>query len=142
VLWENPMSMSQKAEVSTEFIAFFAILLLFFVFFIGIIGINNRDISESTIYTNAGKILDTVTNEINTASRIEGYYRDFSIPEKLSDGENYSIVYYTDLRIIKIEWGQGKNIIENMDTNNVTGSIIAGDNKIKNEYGEVKINAS
>ena len=136
------MSTSQKAEISTEFIAFFAIILLFFVFFVGIVGINNRNIGESTVYTSAEKILDVVTNEINTASRIEGYYRDFSIPKNLSDGESYSITYYTNLRIIKIEWGDGKNIFDNIDTNNVTGNIVAGDNKIKNEYGEVKINAS
>lgn len=136
------MSMSRKAEVSTEFIAFFGILLLFFVFFVGIVGINSKDISDSTMYTNAEKILDTVTNEINTASRIEGYYREFSIPDKLSDGETYSITYDTDLRMITIEWDQGKNIIKNIITNNVTGNVNAGNNVIKNTYGEVKINES
>jgi len=136
------MSMSRKAEVSTEFIIFFGMLLIFFVFFVGIVGMNSNEIGESAIYTNAGKILDTVTNEINTASRIEGYYREFSIPETLSDGEAYSVTYYTDLRMVKIEWDQGKNIIKNIITNNVTGSVNPGSNKIKNEGGEVKINES
>ena len=136
------MSQTHKAEVSTEFIIFFGMLLIFFVFFVGIVGMNSNEIGESAIYTNAGKILDTVTNEINTASRIEGYYREFSIPETLSDGEAYSVTYYTDLRMVKIEWDQGKNIIKNIITNNVTGSVNPGSNKIKNESGEVKINES
>jgi len=136
------MSLTHKAEVSTEFIIFFGMLLLFFVFFVGIMGMNSNDIGESTIYTNAGKILDVVTNEINTASRIEGYYREFSIPETLPNGETYNIMYYTDLRMIRIEWGQGKSIIKNIITNNVTGSINPGSNRIKNEGGEVKINES
>jgi len=139
---EKVVSMSQKGEVATEFMAFFGMLLLFFVFFVGIVGINNRNINESTIYTNAEKILNSVTNEINTASRIEGYYREFYIPEKLPDGENYSITYDTELRMTKIEWDQGKSIIKNIITSDVTGSVIEGNNRIKNENGEVKINAS
>jgi hypothetical protein len=121
---------------------FLGMLLLFFIFFIGIVGINTNDIQESTVYASANNILNTVTNEINTASRIEGYNREFSIPESLSDGETYNITVTTNLRIIKIEWNQGKNIIENLFTNNITGNVSTGYNRIKNTDGEVIINAS
>jgi len=134
--------MLRKSEVSTEFMVFFGILLLFFVFFVGIMGVNNNDIDESTILANAGNILDTVTSEINTASRIQGYYREFFIPEKLSNGEDYNITYDTNLRMVKIEWDQGKTIIGNIITNNVTGNVTPGNNRIKNIDGGVNISAS
>jgi hypothetical protein len=121
---------------------FIGILLVFFVFFAGIIGLNNQDINESTVFTSAGKILDTATSEINSASIIEGYYREFYIPEKLADGEDYNITIYNDLRMIKIEWNQGTNLMSNIQTNNTQGNISAGTNTIKNENGVVKINES
>jgi len=136
------MSTSHKAEVSTEFMVFIGILLVFFVFFVGVVGVNNRDINESTVFTSAGNILDTVTGEINTASRIEGYYREFYIPEKLADGEDYNITIYNDLRMIKIEWDQGKNLMSNIQTNNTQGNITGGTNTIRRENGMVKINES
>jgi len=129
-----------KAEVSTEFMVFIGILLVFFVFFVGIVGVKNMDISESTVFTNARNILDTVTNEINTASRIEGYYREFYIPEKLVSGEVYNITIYKDLRLVKIEWESGKNLMSNIQTENVSvTNVNSGTIKIRNEGGMVII---
>ena len=136
------MSMLLKAEVSTEFMVFFGILLLFFVFFVGIMGINSNDIGESTMFASARNILNTVTNEINTAARIQGYYRKFFIPEKLSNGETYNISYYTNLRMVKIEWGNGENIMANIITDSLNGNITPGVNVIKNLNGVVNISAS
>jgi hypothetical protein len=132
----------RKSEASIEFIVLIGILILFFVFFVGITGVNNRDIRESTVFTNARSILDIVINEINTASRIEGYYREFHIPEKLSNGETYTLTIYTDLRMVKIEWSDNKNLISNIVTENIIGSVNPGTNIIKNEKGIVKINES
>jgi hypothetical protein len=135
------MLVSQKAEVSTEFIVFFGILFLFFAFFVGVIGMNNNDINESTVYTGAKNILNTVVNEINTASRIDGYHREFFIPESLPNGETYNITYNTSLRMVKIEWDQGKNIIENIETENLIGNVSTGYNRIENLNGGVNISA-
>lgn len=132
----------QKAEVSTEFMIFIGILLVFFVLFAGIVGINTSDIDETTVFTNAKNILENVANEINTASRIEGYYREFYIPEKLSNGESYSITIYPELRLVKLEWNEGKNVMSNIITRNVQGQVNPGTNKIKRENGLVKINES
>jgi hypothetical protein len=134
--------MSHKAEASIEFVIFIGILLVFFVFFVGISGVNVRDIDESTVFKNAENILNIVTGEINTASRIEGYYREFYIPEKLVNGDEYSITIYNDLRMVKIEWDEGKNLMSNIQTNNIQGNIVRGTNKIMRENGMVNINAS
>ena len=135
------MLASQKAEVSTEFIIFFGVLLLFFAFFVGVIGMNNNDINESTMYASAKNILNTVVNEINTASRINGYHREFFIPESLPNGETYNITYNTNLRMVKIEWSQGRNIIGNIETENLIGNVSAGYNRIENLNGGVNISA-
>ncbi len=131
-----------KAEVATEFMVFVGILLLFFVFFVGIMGINSNDISESTMFASARNILNTVTNEINTAARIQGYYRKFFIPEKLSNGKTYNISYDNNLRMVKIEWNNGNNIMANIITDNLNGNITPGTNVIKNLNGVVNISAS
>jgi len=136
------MSTLQKAEASTEFMIFIGILLVFFVIFIGIVGVNNNEINDTTISKNAENILNTVSNEINTASRTEGYYREFYIPEKLINGENYSITVYNSLRLIKIEWDSGRDIVANIQTENVQGNVTPGTNNITRENGVVKINES
>jgi hypothetical protein len=146
MLMEFHMSTSRKAEASIEFMVFFGIILLFFVFFLGIVGVDNNDISESSVYANAESILNTVVNEINTASRVQGYYRVFSIPDKLSSGELYAVNYSTAFRTVIVEWdknattGIRKSVVGNMITNNVTGSVHAGSNRIENNDGRVSIN--
>ena len=132
----------QKAEASIEFVIFIGIILVFFVFFIGISGVKLRDIDESTVFKNAENILNVITNEINTASRIEGYYREFYIPEKLVNGNDYNITIYKNLRMVKIEWDEGKSLMSYIYTNNTQGNITAGINKIKRENGMVEINES
>jgi hypothetical protein len=134
------MSRLLKAEASLEFMTFFGILLLFFVFFLGIVGTNNRDIQESTISAKAENVLGTVVEEINTASRIEGYHREFSLPSELPNGNAYTISYNTTLRIVQIMWGSGRNVIRNIVTNNVSGNIVTGYNRIENLNGKVRIN--
>jgi len=134
------MLTSQKAEASIEFMIFIGILLVFFVFFMGIIGVKRMDIDESTVYSNARNIINTVANEVNTASRIEGYYREFFIPERLADGETYNITLYPSLRIVKIEWNDGKNIFSYLQTENIQGNFTSGTNKIKRSNGMVLIN--
>jgi hypothetical protein len=44
--------------------------------------------------------------------------------------------------MVKIEWSGGKNDMSNILTENVTGNITPGTNKIRNEEGRVRINAS
>jgi hypothetical protein len=122
-----------------EFVVFVGILLVFFVFILGITGVSNRDMGQSTTFTSASNILNTVTNEINTASRIDGYYREFYIPMYLSSGENYSIKIIKDVRLVQIDW-DGKNAVSSIYTWNVTGNVTSGTNKIKNDGGIVRIN--
>jgi hypothetical protein len=135
------MLASRKAEASIEFMVFFGIIMVFFVFFLGIIGNNNNDIRTSTVFASAGNVLNVVVDEINTASRIQGYHREFVMPDVLSDEEPYNVTYNTSLRIVRVAWGGGYNVIGNIITSNVTGSFKSGYNRIENTQGGVVINA-
>jgi hypothetical protein len=129
----------RKAEISIEFIVFIGILLVFSVFFIGIIGANTRDINESTLFTDAQKISDNIANEINTATRMIGYYREFYLPEKLVNGQNYSVEINTNFRLVIVKWNN-KNVMSNIETEKVTGNVEPGkNNRIKNEGGLIII---
>ena len=129
----------RKAEISIEFIIFIGILLIFSVFFIGIIGANTNDINESTVFANAQQISDSIANEINLATRIKGYYREFYLPEKLINGDEYSITINTNVRLVIVAWSE-KNVISNLVTDQISGSATAGkNNRIRNEGGLIII---
>lgn len=132
------MLILQKGEISTEFIVLIGLILIIFTFMMTIIGMKNRDISESMIYSDAQKIADIIASEINTASRIEGYFREFSIPEKISGFQSYSVNISTDFRFVQVKWNN-KNTISNIVTSNVTGNVNPGLNKIRNEEGVIII---
>jgi uncharacterized protein (UPF0333 family) len=128
----------RKAEISLEFVIFIGILLIFFIFFFGIIGLKTADINQSSVFTNAQNIANKIANEINIASGMEGYYREFFIPEKLVSGDNYSVNIITDYRIIQLTWN-GKSAISNLMTDQISGNATPGSNRIKNEGGVIII---
>jgi hypothetical protein len=132
------MSTSQKAEVSVEFMIFVGILFVFFIFFFGIIGVKTRDINESTIFTDAQSVADKIADEINIAVRFEGYFREFYIPEKLVNGNIYSVVFHKGLRLVEVKWN-GKSVMSSLVTENISGNISFGNNRIRNEEGVIVI---
>jgi len=130
------MLTSQKGEVAVELLVFVGIMLMILVFFIALIGTRIIETNESRLLTKARNIVDTISNEINIASRIEGYYREFYLPERI-DGDTYSIIIHEELRTVEILW-DGKNMLSSFATGNITGSVKAGKNTIKNEGGVIK----
>jgi hypothetical protein len=132
------MLILQKGEVSIEFVILIGIMLVIFTSMITVIGLKNNDITQSMIYSDAQRIADSVASEINTASRISGYYRKFEIPAKIAGIENYSVNYSTELRFVQVKWGNN-NEMSNIVTDNVSGTINPGINRIRNEGGMVII---
>ncbi|MBN2203227.1 MAG: hypothetical protein JW700_03525 [Candidatus Aenigmarchaeota archaeon] len=128
------MSTSRKGEMSLEFLVFIGIILVFFVFFFAIIGGKTKEINQATIYSDAQGIADKLSDEIGIAARFEGYYREFSLPQKLVNGENYSITLHMDLRLIEIKWGIN-SVMSTMMTDSITGNFSPGINRISNVEG-------
>ena len=132
------MSTSQRGEVSLEFLLLTGMILVIFVSTVFVIGVRNQGISDSIRFTDAQNIVDRVASEINTAARVEGYYSNFMLPEKVSGVDNYSIIINNELRFVQISW-EGNSRMSNIVTRNVTGSISPGENRISSSEGVVKI---
>lgn len=132
------MFTSRKAEISIEFMVFVGIILVFFIFFFGIIGVKTKEINESTMFNDAQRISDRIADEINIAARFEGYYREFYLPKKLVNGDEYSVVFHKNLRLVEVKW-DGHSVMSTLVTGNITGNIGTEYNMIKNEKGVIII---
>lgn len=132
------MSISRKAEVSIEFLVFIGIIFAFFVFFFGIIGVKTKEINEASLFDDAQKIADRIADEINIAARFEGYYREFYLPRTLINGENYSIIFHKEIRIVEVKWGDN-SAMSSLVTRNISGELGVDYNMIRNENGVIII---
>jgi hypothetical protein len=132
------MLTSRKSEVSVEFLFLIGIILFIFVTVDILVGLRIRDINESSVYLEAQKISQNIANEINIATRIDGYYREFEIPRTLPNGKNYSVHINNDFRLVEIRW-DGKISASRIMTENVSGSVTPGINRIRNDRGMIII---
>jgi len=130
----------RKSEVSIEFITLVGFILIIFVSVLVIVGLRYNDVSESIIFSEAQRIANLIANEINFAASMEGYYREFELPQKLVNNIEYSVSIDTDFRFVEVKW-DGKNAVSNIITENVDGTVKPGlvRIKIKNDEGLVLI---
>ncbi len=85
------MSLKKRAQGTIEFIIIFGTLLLFFVTFFAIIQNNIHDKNEDKERILLQNVAFDARDEINLAAGAsEGYYREFTIPEKIF-GKDYEI---------------------------------------------------
>jgi hypothetical protein len=132
------MSTLRKSEVSTEFMALVGFIIVIFISFVIVIGLKSQSISDGIIFNDAQRTSDTLANEINFASSIEGYYREFELPQTLQDNIIYNITIDTNFRYVKVAWGIN-NVMSNIITSNVSGSPKPGLNTIRNNGGAITI---
>jgi hypothetical protein len=85
------MIIKKKAQGSIELMVVFGAVLFFFVSFFAVLQNNIYDKNEDKERILLQNIALTVKEEINlAASASEGYYREFTIPEKIF-GKDYQI---------------------------------------------------
>lgn len=97
-------SSSGRGQSGLELIVVFGFLLLFFIVVTLFTAEKNTESGEIKMYLDAKKIADTLVDNINTISEQgSGYYRQFSLPEKLYGGYEYNITSYEN--IVEISWG-------------------------------------
>ena len=81
-----------KAQVAMEFMLLVGLGFMLFIVFSAAVKyrISNLEVEEEYILLK--DVAYAVQNEISIATRIEnGYYREFEIPKKLKNGQNYTI---------------------------------------------------
>lgn len=128
---------NKQAQSAIEFVILIGFILFFFtVFFLAIQG-NMADKLKEKQNLAIKEVALTVQDEINLASRSsDGYYREFKIPEKISN-KDYDINITEDMVYVRTQ--DGKSAIA-LPVATVTGGIDTGENIIKKENGEVKLN--
>ena len=131
------MSISHRGEVSIEFMFFVGIIVLFFTFFLGIVGMKTNDVNDSTMFYEAQSLSDRIADEINIATRFDGYYREFNLPSKIMNSYDYTVLFHNDIRMVEVRWGEDFSVLSTIMTGNVTGSVHAGKNSLKNENGVI-----
>ena len=134
------MLILRKSEVSTEFISLVGFILIVFVSVLIIVGIRYNDVSESIVFSEAQSMANLIANEINFAASMEGYYREFELPQRLVNNIEYNVSINTDFRFVEVKWND-KNAVSNIITENVQGTVNPGlvKIKIKNDEGLVLI---
>jgi hypothetical protein len=129
--------MIKRAQTAIEFVALVAFILFFFVIFFLTIQENLSDRLREKRTLAIRELALNVQNELNLALQTsDGYYREFKIPDKISNLDyEINITQGTVYIITKDK----KNAIA-LPVANVTGDVIKGTNIIKKENGEIKLN--
>lgn len=127
----------KKAQTAIEFILqVIVVLFLFTVFFVAIHGNMADEIRERKNLV-VKEIASIIQDEINLASQSsDGYYREFEIPLDIT-GEDYDVEIVENMAYVKT---QDNKYAVALPVLTITGSIVKGQNTIKKENGEIKLN--
>lgn len=126
------------AQASIEFVVFVSILFTILLLTIYYNSSYYVQLSSAKIFNDAQALSDQVASEINIALKAgDGYTRAFYIPTKVSNSLDYSLKI--ENYRVKISWSDlsTQSIIL---TKNVTGTVIKGQNLIKNN-GTIYVNS-
>lgn len=138
--------MGEKAQSSIEFISVVGFVFLIFMISLIVVWDKQRGAIEEKIFLDAKRVCDSIATNINTISEQgDGYYRYFSIPDKLYGGYDYNITIYPNISRVWIKW----------DTHSYSASIITAnleiifiqkgedkENCVINRGGKVYINST
>ena len=128
---------SKKAQVCIEFVIIIGALLFFVTLFLLAIQENMEDKIYRRENLMVKEIAMTVQNEINLALQsMDGYTRDFKIPEKVGD-LSYEINVTSG--VVYIDAGGGKHAMA-LPIAEVEGDIYIPDNTIKKIGGILFLN--
>ncbi len=124
-----------KAQAATEFMFLVGFLILLFIIMMGLIAGNIAYKNKKRVNLIGEDIVTKVQKEINLASRVlDGYEREFYIPQKLYNKE-YNITIYDNEVVITTD-------IENYwrPVPAVVGNIAKGTNTIRKSNGIIYLN--
>jgi uncharacterized protein (UPF0333 family) len=124
-----------KAQISSEFIAYAAILLVIMSFAVYFAVVTSSDLQVESVNTDAKRLAAQMASEINTAVSVgDGYSRSFSVPDYLYGNTDYTMVVMQQR--VYIFWNQRSYSLPVL-AGNVTGSPVKGQNHISNTGGVI-----
>jgi uncharacterized protein (UPF0333 family) len=132
------MKIKKRGQVAMEFLLLISIAFMIFLVYIMVTRNKVVDISMEEEYIQLQDFTDSTRNEILVASQVEdGYYREFTLPQKIGDKYEYTIYINqtTDQLLINTT-----NHQENTEIPHVNGTIQKGTNIITKEERKIYLN--
>ena len=127
----------KKGQSAIEFVILIGFVLLFFSIFFLATQENMSDKIREKQNIAIKEVALTVQDEINLAFKSsDGYSRKFKLPEKIGN-QDYDINIIEDMVYIKTE---NNKYAMALPIPKITGNIVKGDNEIKKNGEEVKLN--
>ncbi len=125
-----------KAQISTEFLAYTAILVVIMVFAMFFAITTGNEARTEGINIDAKRIAGIVATEINTAVEVgDGYSHRFFLPQTLRSETNYTLQLMQQR--VYIFWN-GRSYSLPVLAGNVTGIPASGYNIVRNINGAIK----
>ena len=115
-------------------------LIILLLFVISITPIENR-ISFERQRVLAREVVMTAAAEIDSAAIVgDGFERRLTVPERLRDNTNFTLIIEPEIQRLMIIWGdQGAALAVKILTANVSGNFTHGPQVIRNVRGTVVI---
>jgi len=127
-----------KAQVSVEFLVYFAFILLMAGLFLANHLTNSQKLSYLKMDVESRNLVDKIAFEINSAVIAgNGYERKFYLEDKIGGFSNYTVEigdYY-----VLIDWN-GRSKISTIHTKSINGTLDKGWNLIRNNEGVIYVN--
>ena len=126
-------------QAAMEYILVVGFLMLIFMGVLLIIYEKNSEIVQTKVFLDAKKISNSIVTNINTISvQGSGYYRYFTVPEKLYGDNDYEIAIYGNS--VELRWGiEPFTWSKSPITANVHGYLVKGENKVINCGGIIYV---
>jgi hypothetical protein len=133
------MSEKKRGQVAMEFLILISIAFCIFIIYTVITRDKVVNLSMEEEYIHLQDFTDSVRSEILVASQVEdGYYREFTLPQKIADKYEYTIYVNTTTDNIISNTTNHQQVI---NIPHVNGTIQKGTNVITKEGGIIYLNS-
>jgi hypothetical protein len=125
------------AQASTEFLVFVSLLLILVFLVVYKNYQSAAQLEEYKSYQEAQNLVNDIAFEINLALKAgDGYSRKFYVSKEVYGISNFTIEV-SDYQV-KLKWDKGE-VSASIFTRNITGTIKAGENVVRNVKGEIYV---
>ncbi|VVC04946.1 Uncharacterised protein [Candidatus Burarchaeum australiense] len=133
-----------RAQSATELVTYVGFSIFILMVFLLAMGVYEKQVNYERKAVQARGILWSLSSELNGAVAVgDGYERFVTLPARLPDNTNYSLVMVPVSQVLQIYWGDSEGGYGlPVTTPNMTGSFTPGAvNRITNTNGIINVEA-
>ena len=130
-----------KGQIAVELLAIVGVLIAVLTVFSMMVFERQVVLSDKRFHSDGARLCFVVADEINTALTVgSGYSSSFYVPRTMADAKFFNVTLKPLERRVIISWNGGSDFEQcPIITRNVTGSVVPGDNRVRNSKGVVII---